>query len=1154
MIGKIIEFSIRNRFLVLLLTAMLIGAGIWGTYRIRLDAIPDLSDVQVIIVTDYAGQNPQVVDDQITYPLTSAMLSVPGATAVRGYSMYELSFVYVLFDESTDIYWARSRVLEYLNFARDRLPKGVEPKLGPDATGLGWVYQYVLYPGYYSPDHPQGLWRDEQQNKWYSKPDEAPKNRRQHLKKVRAFEQPGNSPITGKPLVPANQDLAQLRSLQDWYLRYPLTAVEGVSEVAPIGGFVKQYQVVLDPQKMQAYGVSLRDVTMAIERSNDDVGGSVIEMSETEYMVRSRGYLKGVEDVRKVPVKIGEAGTPVRLADVATVEVGGEARRGIGELDGTGEAVGGVIISRFGENAFKVIHDAKTRLAELENGLPPGVFIKTTYDRSALIDRSVGTLRKAVIEELIVTAIICLIFLAHVRSAIVAVFVLPVGLLVSILVMNLLGINANIMSLGGLALAISVMVDSSVVMIENAHKHIERENERVARGETPRPRWEVILEATREVGPSLFFSLLVITVAFLPIFVLGEQSGRLFKPLAYTKTFAIAAGAILGITIIPVLMVYLIRGRIPKEERNPVNRLSMALYEPFFRLVMRHPVVTLLVVLLLGASTIYPISKLGSEFMPPLEEGDLLYMPTTDPSISITKSKQLLQQTDKLIKTFPEVVSVHGKIGRADTATDPAPLSMIETVVQLHTDREKWRTRPVERFFGNWPDWLKWPLKSTFWPEQRPISMEELKFGWTDPDGTRHIGLNEAVSFPGVANAWPYPIENRLNMLSTGIKTPVGIKIMGPDLQTLSDLAERVASAVRTVPGTLSAYPDRTFGGYYLDFDINRDEASRYGLTTGDVQDVIQSAIGGMNVTTTVEGPERYPLNVRYARELRDNIPDLEQVLVSTPNGANIPLKQVATIKINPGPPMIRSENAQRTAWVFVDIAGRDLGGYVAEAKRVVAEQVPLPAGYTSVWSGQFEYLEKANERLMVVIPITVVLIVLLLYMSNHSWFRVGVILLAVPFSLIGAFWFLWALDYNMSLAVWVGIIALLGVDAETGQVMLLYLDTTFARFKAEGRMRSVADLYAAIHEGAVKRIRPKTMTVATDMIGLLPLLWATGTGADVTRRLVAPLIGGITISFVMELLVYPVVFYLGKRWQMRGKLEALAAVPIAPTASTAAG
>jgi len=1132
LITRIIELSIRHRFLVLLLTLVLIGLGGWATYNIRLDAIPDLSDVQVIIVTDYPGQNPEVVEKQVTYPLTTAMLSVPGSTVVRGYSMFELSFVYVLFEDNTDIYWARSRVLEALNFARERLPQGVQPRLGPDATGVGWVYQYVLFPGYYCPDHPRGIWRDDATDKWYTSEEHARRQGAAQARRVRAFDKPGVCPLDGKPLESSNQDLASLRSLQDWYLRYPLTSVDGIAEVAAIGGFVRQYQVILDPQKMQAFKLPLRDVMMAIQRSNNDVGGSVIELAEHELMVRSRGYLRGLEDLGKVVVMTGDKGTPVLLRDVATLQVGGEMRRGVGELDGKGEAVGGVIISRFGENAFKVIADAKAKLFDLEDGLPPGVFIKPTYDRSALIGRAVGTLRKAVIEELIVTAIIILVFLAHVRSAAVAVFVLPVGLLVSILIMQLLGINANIMSLGGLALAISVMVDSANVMIENAHKHLERA---VENGSNV-PRHQLILSACTEVGPSIFFSLLVITVAFLPIFVLGEQSGRLFKPLAYTKTFAIAAGAILGITIVPVLMVYLIRGRIPREERNPVNRLSMAIYAPFFRLVMRHPVLTLAVVLLLGASTWYPLKRLGSEFMPALDEGDLLYMPTTDPSISVLKSKELLQQTDKIIAQFPEVQSVHGKIGRADTATDPAPLSMIETVVQLHTDKSKWRSRQVEYFFSSWPDWLKAPFTATFWPERRPITMEELKYGWTDPDGTRHQGLNQAVSFPGVANAWPYPIENRINMLSTGIKTPVGIKIMGSDLQTLSDLAEKTAAAVAAIPGTLSAYPERTFGGYYLDFEINREEAARYGLNIGDVQEVIQTAIGGMNITMTVEGLERYPLNIRYARELRDDIPSLKRVLVAAPGGAQIPLGQLADIRISPGPPMIRSENGQLTAWIFVDIdtSQRDLGGYVAEAKAVSAAQAPMPTGYTRVWSGRFEYLEQANQRLMIVIPITFFLIVLLLYMANGSWFRVMVILLAVPFSLIGAFWFLYALGYNMSLAVWVGIIALLGVDAETGQVMLLYLDTTYDRFKAEGRVRNRTELYTAIYEGAVKRIRPKTMTVATDMIGLLPLLWATGTGADVTRRLVAPLIGGITVSFVMELLVYPVIFYLYKRWQLR--------------------
>jgi Cu(I)/Ag(I) efflux system membrane protein CusA/SilA len=1131
MIARIIELSVRNRILVLLLTAALLAGGTWGARNLRLDAIPDLSDVQVIIVTEYPGQNPSVVEDQVTYPLASAMLAVPGSTAVRGYSMFEQSFVYVLFEDGTDIYWARSRVLEYLNFARDRLPEGVAPKLGPDATGVGWVLQYVLFPGWYCADHPDGIWQDADEARWYAQPDDAPAARREHLTRVRGVKEPGACPLDGHPLASSNQDLASLRSLQDWYLRYPLTAVRGVAEVAAIGGFVKQYQVVLDPQRLQAYGLPLGAVVEAIRRSNNDVGGSVIEMAEHEYMVRSRAYLRGLDDLGQVVVGNNGRGTPVLLRDVAALQIGGEARRGIGEYDGIGEAVGGVVISRFGENAYQVITDAKATLAELEAGLPPGVFVIVTYDRSALIGRAVETLRGAVFEELLVVAFICLVFLVHVRSALVAVVVLPIGLLASLLLMQLLGINANIMSLGGLALAIGVMVDSGVVMIENAHKHLERERQRLAQGLAGRGHVQVILDAAVEVGPSLFFSLLVITVSFLPIFVLGEQSGRLFKPLAYTKTFAIAAGALLGITVVPALMVYLIRGRIPAEERNPLNRLATALYEPAFRLVLRHPYATLAVTLLLGLSTLYPISRVGSEFMPALAEGDLLYMPTTDPSISIGASRALLQRTDKLIRTFPEVASVHGKIGRAETATDPAPLSMIETVVQLR-DPTQWRTRPVARFFGDWPDWLKWPLTRSFWPEARTITSDELKYGWTDPDGTHHPGLNQVVSFPGLANAWPYPIENRLNMLATGIKTPVGVKILGPDLAVLGELAERTAVALQTVDGTLSAYPERTVGGYYLDLDIDRAAAARYGLTTGDVQDVIQTAIGGMNVTTTVEGLERYPLNVRYLRDLRDDPEALREVLVPSGmgDGAMIPLGQLASIRVTPGPPMIRSEDARRSAWIFVDIANRDLGGYVTDAKRVVAEQVPLPPGYSRVWSGQYEYLEQANRRLAVVIPITLVLIVLLLYISNQSWFRVGVVLLAVPFSLIGAFWFLWALDYNMSLAVWVGIIALLGVDAETGQVMLLYLDGAYDRRRSEGRMRDVPDLIAAIHEGAVQRIRPKLMTVATDMIGLLPLLWATGTGADVTRRLVAPLIGGIGVSFVMELLVYPVIFFLAKK------------------------
>jgi len=1084
-IARIVELSVRHRSLVLLCTVGLLALGLWGYRNIRLDAIPDLSDVQVIVTTEYPGQNPQVVDDQITYPLSSALLAVPGATYVRGVSMFEQSFVYVLFEDGTDIYWARSRVLEYLSTLQDRLPANVQPKLGPDATGVGWVYQYALTSD--------------------------------------------------------RHDLGQLREIQDYYLRYPLSAVDGVSEVASFGGFVKEYQVTLDPERLRAFDLSLQGLATAIERSNRDVGGSVIERGEQEYMVRSRGYLQGVDDLRQVPVGLGRDGTPVLLGQVADVVVGGAARRSVGELNGEGEAVGGVVVARFGANAFQVIQDAKRRLAELTPGLPAGVRIVETYDRSQVIDRAVDTLFSAVIEELLVVGIICLVFLGHVRSAMVALLVLPIGLLTSILVMTLLGINANIMSIGGLALAIGVMVDSGVVLVENAHKHLQRARDRHERDGTPMPAQpDLVLAAAKEVAPALFSALLVITVAFLPIFVLGGESGRMFGPLAWTKTFAIVAGAILGITVVPALMVYFVRGRIPREDRNPVNRLSQRLYEPFFWLCLRHPGATLLTVLVLGASTLYPLSRLGSEFMPKLDEGDLLYMPTTDPSVSIGKAREILQQTDKLMMQVPEVRTVHGKIGRADTATDPAPLSMVETVVQLETDRSKWRTRKVERFYDDWPGWLAWSKAPLGWlfPGERPITIDELKYGWGEPDGTAHPGIDQIARLPGMANAWPFPIENRINMLATGIKTPVGIKLFGPDLEQLNVLAQRTAAAVQRVSGTTSAYAENNTGGLYLDIVVDRAAAARHGLTSGDVQDVVQTAIGGMPVSTAVEGLGRFPIQLRYARELRDDPDMLAQVLVDAPTGAKIPLGELAAITVTPGPPMLRSENAQRTAWVFVDLAGRDLGGYVDEARAVVDRDVPLPPGYSRQWSGTFEYLERTEQRLMLVVPITGLLIVLLLYMGTGSWFRVGVILLAVPFSLIGAFWFLWALDYDMSLAVWVGIIALLGIDAETGQVMLLYLDTEYEHRVADGKMRTEADLMAAIHEGAVARIRPKTMTVATDMIGLLPLLWATGTGADVTRRLVAPLIGGISVSFLMELLVYPVVFLLWKRWQLRGKLE----------------
>jgi copper/silver efflux system protein len=1219
----VIDYSIRNRFLVLLLTAGLIAASVWGVYHLKLDAIPDLSDAQVIVVTNYEGQNPEVIDKQVTYPLTSAMLSVPRTTAVRGISMFGESFVYVVFEDGTDIYWARSRVLEYLNFAKDRLPTGVQPKLGPDATGVGWVYQYVLYPGFYSPDHPKGLWHDAAGH-WYARVEDAPESVRKSLIKARAWEKPGVDPLTGKALLSANLDLAQLRSVQDWKLRYELASVPGVSEVAPIGGFVKQFQVVVDPEKLKAFKIPLSDVMMAIQRSNNDVGGATVELSETEYMVRSRGYLRGVQDIEQIPIGFNTGGSDVggmgagggagvaapiygtagmkpqgvaiKLKEVARVQEGAEMRRGVGEFNGEGELAGGVIVARFGENAYKVISDVKARLAVVEDDLPPGVLVIPTYDRSELIARAIHTLRHTLIEEITVVGLVCILFLLHARSELVAVFVVPASVLVALLLMQLLGINANIMSLGGIAIAIGVVVDSAIVMVENAHKHLDREEDaRKAEGSQykTKTRQQTILEAAQEVGPPLFFSLLIITVSFLPVFVLGGESGRLFKPLAMTKTFAMGAASVLSITIIPVLMYYFITsrvlpknwGRLPNlvitagtmfvpaailwlvadmipswrpyqwwmaigwavlagmllipqkiihEKHSPISWVLQKIYDPFFKMALTVPgmILVLVVAGMALASTYYPVSHFGSEFMPRLDEGDLLYMPTTDPSISVTKAREILQQTDKMIKTFPEVMTVHGKIGRADSATDPAPMSMVETVVQLDPDPTKWRQRTLQYFFSGWPKWAKWPLTHTFFPESRPITTEELRSGWTDADGSHHAGLDEVVRLPAVANAWPYPIENRINMLATGIKTDIGIKVFGLDPQVLSDLGDRIAEAVRTIPGTVSAYPDRTLGGYYLDIDINPAEASRYGMTKGDVQDIIQTAIGGMNVTTVVDGLARYPLNVRFPSEMRDDIPRLKEMLVSTPRGPQVPLDQVADLKISQGPPMILSENARQNLRVFVSInrGQRDLGGYVAEAKRVVADKVKLPAGYSLTWSGQFEYYEKMLPRMTAAIVVTVALIVVLLYLGTKSWFRVIVICLALPFSLIGACWFTWAMGYNWSLAVAIGMIALAGLDAETGLVMLLYLDNSYERFVKLGRMKSAQDLWEAVHDGAVKRIRPKAMTVAAAFIGLVPLLWAHGSGADVMRRLAAPLIGGLAVSFVMELLVYPVIFYLYKR------------------------
>ncbi len=1057
MLEKIIEWSIRNKFLVVMLTVFLIVAGGYSLKNTPIDAIPDLSDVQVIILTEYPGQAPQVVEDQVTYPLTTQMLAVPHAKVVRGYSFFGYSFVYVIFEDGTDIYWARSRVLEYLNYAAKRLPAGVTPSLGPDATGVGWVYEYVLESD--------------------------------------------------------NHDLQQLRSIQDWYLRYELTGVEGVAEVASIGGYVKQYQVSVDPVRLLAYHITIPQLRQAIRQSNNDVGGRVVEMGETEFMVRGLGYIKSAKDLEQVVVGTDRQGTPILLRDLAQVTIGPELRRGAAELDGKGEAVGGIVVMRFGENALAVIDRVKEKLRSLQAGLPAGVRIKPVYDRSGLIERAVATLKEKLVEESVVVAVVTALFLLHLPSALVAIVTLPIAILMAFVIMHGQGINANIMSLGGIAIAIGAMIDAAIIMIENAHKHLERD-----RGK--KPHWEIIRDAAKEVGPSLFYSLLVITVSFLPVFTLQEQSGRMFKPLAFTKTYAMGAAALLSVTVVPILMGWFIRGKIQPEEANPVNRVLIRLYHPVVDFALRYRLAILVVGGLLVLSIAWPISRMGSEFMPPLYEGDLLYMPTTLPGVSITKAKELLQQTDRIIATFPEVESVFGKVGRAETATDPAPLSMLETTITLKPEKE-WRTIKVHRFYSSWPEWLQ-VLPRLILPDQRAMTPDDLI-----------DRLNNAIQFPGLTNAWTMPIKTRIDMLSTGIKTPVGIKVMGTDLEVLSRLGEQIEAVVSTLPGTMSAYAERVVGGNYLDFTIDRAAAARYGLTVGEVEDIIQSAIGGMNVTQTVEGLERYPVNIRYLRDYRDDLTSLARVLVPLRDGTHVPIAALAAITIKKGPPSIKSEDARRTAWVYVDIRGIDIGTYVKRAQQAVAAAVKLPSGYSLVWSGQFEYMEAAHKRLVVIIPLTLLLIFVIIYMNTKSMIKTAIVFLAVPFSLVGAFWFLYLLGYHTSVAVWVGLIALAGLDAETGVIMLLYLDISHRLWSEQGRMRTRGDLVQAIHHGAVKRIRPKVMTISVIIAGLLPIMWSHGTGADVMKRIAAPMVGGVVASGLMELLVYPVIYFLWRGWRL---------------------
>jgi copper/silver efflux system protein len=1053
MIAAVIRWSARNVFLVGIATIFVTLAGLYAVSRVPLDAIPDLSDVQVIVFTEYPGQAPQVVEDQVTYPLTTAMLTVPKSRVVRGFSFFGVSFVYVIFEDGTDLYWARSRVLEYLSAAAQRLPAGVTPSLGPDATGVGWVYQYVVHG--------------------------------------------------------AQKSLAELRTIQDWYVRFGLVSAPGVAEVASVGGFVKQYSVVIDPRRLQALGIPLSRIRDVIRESNMDVGGRTLEVSETEFAIRGRGYIKSLSDLEQIVVK-NDGGVPVLLRDVARVELVPDERRGITELNGEGEVVTGIALQRFGENALSVIKNVKERIAEIAPSLPKGVSIETVYDRSDLIYRAIDTLKRTLIEESVIVALVCVIFLLHARSAFVAIITLPLGILIAYVCMWLLGLSSNIMSLGGIAIAIGAMVDAAIVMIENAHKRLER----AAPGKS---RNEVLIDAAVEVGPALFFSLLVITVSFLPIFALEAQEGRLFKPLAYTKTFAMAAAAFLSITLVPALMILLIRGRIMPEHRNPVNRFLIWIYRPAIELALRFKAATILIALVVLVASLWPASKLGSEFMPNLNEGTLFYMPTTLPGISVTKAAELLQTQNKIIKSFPEVESVWGKAGRASTATDPAPTEMIETVINLKPEDE-WRS-------GTTID-------------------------------TLIAEMDKSLQFPGVSNAWTMPIKARIDMLSTGIRTPVGVKVFGKDLGEMEKLARKIEAAIRTVPGTTSAYAERAISGYYLNVDPDRAQLARYGLMIGDVQSVIAMALGAEPVTTTVEGRERYTVSVRYPRDYRSSPEDIAtQVLIPLPNGGTVPLGEVAKVSRDQGPSSLRTEDAQLVLYIFVDFRDRDIGGYVADAKQAVASEVDFPPGYYATWSGQFEYLERAKKRLQVVIPVTILIIFLLLYLNFRRITETLIVMLSVPFALVGGFWLMWWLDFNLSVAAAVGFIALAGVAAETGVVMLIYLDHALNELKAqregEGRTFTKEDLHVAIMSGAVERVRPKMMTVAAITAGLLPIMWSHGTGAEVMQRIAVPMIGGMVSSTLLTLAVIPAIYAVVKGWRLRESGAESKRAMVAPAETT---
>src|SRR5215469_10965182 len=1083
MINRVIEFSARNRALIVVLTICLTVIGVWSLRSIPLDAIPDLSDPQVIIYTEWPGRSPDLIEAQITYPIVSAMLAAPHVSTVRGSSDYGFSYVYVIFDEGTDIYWGRTRVLEYMSRIAGQLPEGVSPKLGPDATGVGWAFQYALV-------------------------DKSGQN-----------------------------NLQQMRSFNDWYLRYWLSSVPGVAEVAMIGGFVKQYQVNVDPNRLRAYKVPLMQVMDAVRNGNNEAGARSLEMTGKEYLIRGRGYIQSLADIQSLPVAVNN-GTPVRVRDIARVELGPDMRRGIAELNGEGEVTGGTVVVRYGQNVRDVIQQVKRKLDQVKPGFPPGVKIVTTYDRSDLIDRSIDTLRHTLIEELIIVSVVILIFLWHIPSAIIPILTIPIAVILSFIPMHATGLTANIMSLGGIAIAIGAMVDASIVVVEQTHKRLEHWEMEGRPGSAS----NVIIQAVKEVGAPSFFSLLVIAVSFMPIFALQYQEGRLFKPLAFTKNFSIAIAAVLAITLDPAIRLLLMRtrefsfrprfaarianaivvGKIHNEEKHPISRPLMKIYHPIVRAALRLRWLVVLAALVVVLITIPVYKRLGSEFMPPLNEGSILYMPITLPGIGVTEAAKYIQIQDKLLHQIPEIQSVYGKIGKADSATDPAPMSMVETTVVLKPENE-WRKEHKNRWYSSWaPQWLKSQL-ARWWPEDPPITWEALI-----------EQLDRAVQIPSFANAWLFPIRTRIDMITTGIRTPVGVKVMGPKLETIEDIGLQVEKVLQGVQGTRSAFFERVTGGYYIDYQVKREQVARYGLNIAQVNQIIESAVGGEEVTTTVEGRERYPVTVRYSRGLRDNLSKLGRVLIPTADGAQIPISELATLTVRSGAPMIKNEEGFLAGFVYVDTAGVDLGTYVTNAQRTVAQQVQLPPGYQLVWSGQYEYLQRATERLQVVVPITLLIVILLLYFNTGSFVKATIILMAVPFSAVGAIWLLHLLGYNMSVAVWVGLIALLGVDAETGVFMLLYLELAYEQASREGRLRTLGDLRAAIEDGAVKRLRPKVMTVAVMFFGLVPIMWSHGAGSDVMRRIAAPMIGGIFTSFLLELLVYPAVYEIWKGFEVR--------------------